>query len=109
MKNENYRLIYEDYYKFKIPKGWDVHHLDYNHKNNTPTNLLALPRELHQHLHETYNNFCRCTPCEIQVHTGQVCNRTLYQEVLLEYLQTVEDCTVYMNLREGVKGYGAPV
>lgn len=34
-----------------FPKDWVVHHVDANKKNNTPVNLIALPRRLHDRLH----------------------------------------------------------
>ena len=32
-----------------------VHHIDYNRDNNELSNLVALPRKLHNDLHEYYN------------------------------------------------------
>lgn len=39
----------------KIPKGFDIHHIDGNHNNNNIENLLMLPREIHSR----YHNVCR--------------------------------------------------
>lgn len=47
----NYRKYYEKETNKKIPKGWDVHHLDFNRKNNNISNLVALPKELHSKYH----------------------------------------------------------
>ena len=35
-----------------IPEGWHVHHLDGNHKNNNPDNLICVSRSLHREIHE---------------------------------------------------------
>ncbi len=35
----------------ELPHGWDVHHINLNHNDNSPENLVALPRELHNELH----------------------------------------------------------
>ncbi len=37
--------------KTKLPKGFDVHHLDHNRENNDISNLVALPKELHKKYH----------------------------------------------------------
>ena len=47
----NYRKLYEDYYKIEIPKGFDIHHIDADRKNNNINNLIMLPSKLHKALH----------------------------------------------------------
>ncbi len=37
-----------------IPLTYHVHHIDNNHENNSPTNLIALPRTFHNNLHSDY-------------------------------------------------------
>lgn len=46
-----HREIYKATYG-KIPSGWVVHHIDQCKTNNDPDNLVALPRELHNTLHD---------------------------------------------------------
>jgi hypothetical protein len=38
-----------------IPKGWHVHHCDYNRTNNSIDNLVQIPEKLHQEIHATYD------------------------------------------------------
>ena len=49
----NYRKIYKDYYNCSIPKGWQVHHIDWNSENNDPLNLICIPRKLHSLIHSS--------------------------------------------------------
>lgn len=35
----------------KFPSNFHVHHIDGNHKNNDPTNLIAISKELHARIH----------------------------------------------------------
>ena len=51
MKHSDYRKYYENYYGVKIPKGYEIHHIDLNHENNDINNLVSLPRKLHRKLH----------------------------------------------------------
>jgi len=50
-----YRKIYEKHYgkilKDDFGRSYDVHHIDGNHLNNDPTNLMALSIKDHYQLH----------------------------------------------------------
>lgn len=45
-----HRRICEDAHG-PIPDGYDVHHIDFNHENNDPSNLVALSRAEHHQVH----------------------------------------------------------
>lgn len=47
----NYRKLCENTYG-KIPKGWEVHHIDWNHDNNDIKNIIALPKKIHILVHK---------------------------------------------------------
>lgn len=47
-----YRKIYEQAIGRKIPEGFEIHHIDLNRKNNKLSNLVMLPKELHQEYHK---------------------------------------------------------
>jgi hypothetical protein len=36
-----------------FPRNWVVHHVDHDKKNNDPSNLVALPRELYDKLYKS--------------------------------------------------------
>ena len=48
----DYRILYEEKTKMKIPKNFDIHHIDGNRNNNEITNLVALPKKIHSKYHE---------------------------------------------------------
>ena len=48
----NYRKLYENN-NGKIPKDWEVHHIDFNHNNNNIENLIAVPKMVHVVIHQT--------------------------------------------------------
>ena len=50
MKRKRYRHIYEAAYG-PIPEGYHIHHIDGNHQNNDPSNLMAVTPEEHARLH----------------------------------------------------------
>ena len=47
----NYRKLYEEHHNLKIPKDWEIHHIDANRDNNKLKNLIMLPKQLHRALH----------------------------------------------------------
>ena len=48
----NYRKFYEKEHTMKIPKDWDIHHIDFDHNNNDINNLIAIPKYIHVFLHK---------------------------------------------------------
>ena len=52
IKKINYRKLYEKNVS-KIPKNWEIHHIDFNHNNNKIDNLIAVPSLVHMIIHQT--------------------------------------------------------
>jgi hypothetical protein len=50
-----HRLIYA-FFNGPIPKGYDVHHIDFNSFNNHISNLQMLTRKEHNLLHRLHNS-----------------------------------------------------
>jgi hypothetical protein len=46
-----HRLIFEDFYKIKLPKHIDIHHLDHDRTNNNIWNLIPLTHAEHSAIH----------------------------------------------------------
>lgn len=49
---EKYRKTYEKETGFKVPKKWEVHHIDFDRENNHIDNLIAIPKKIHRRYHE---------------------------------------------------------
>ncbi len=45
-----------------FPYGWVVHHIDCKVDNNEPSNLIALPRNLHNSIHKVMKRDSRIMP-----------------------------------------------
>lgn len=45
-----------EFHNGKIPKGWDIHHIDEKKENNSPENLECLPKYEHTRLYSPHNN-----------------------------------------------------
>jgi len=71
-----HRKNYVDRYG-RIPRGWVVHHIDNNHLNNNPVNLIALPNSVHRIVHA------------IRRRNGHVLSRKTIIEMGLQYWDDV--------------------
>jgi len=58
--SKNYRRIYERYYQCCLLPGIDVHHIDGNHSNNDPANLIAVSLQEHYDWHKAKNDHYAC-------------------------------------------------
>ena len=47
------RRIYRKHYNARIPRGYQIHHIDGDHDNNDPANLVCLSLKQHIKVHET--------------------------------------------------------
>ena len=57
-KTQSYhRFLVEEYFGFQIPNGYVIHHIDFNHLNNTLSNFLIIPTALHIWIHRTKTNY----------------------------------------------------
>ena len=54
-KLKNYREKYKRYYQLNFSSEYQIHHIDFNHNNNDISNLLLLPKDLHQKFHRYMN------------------------------------------------------
>ena len=101
----DYRKIYESETKIKIPKGFDVHHLDFNRDNNDISNLVALPRDLHAKFHKTYNALCIPDKSDLipknSFQTGIV---NICMQTITEYNTVYSEVISWINYRDYLMG-----
>ena len=99
----NYRKFYEKQTNKKVPKDFDVHHIDLNRENNDIVNLVAIPKELHQKYHTSLY--------DIQGKKEYTVNFTIQKNpfVLLynnhKYLKEWEDLTAVFNATTEVRNW----
>jgi hypothetical protein len=54
-KDKSHREIYQEHFGVKIKKGHQIHHIDFNKKNNDPSNLIEVTVREHGWLHRKVN------------------------------------------------------
>lgn len=103
----DYRALYEQVYGITIPDGFDIHHIDFNHDNNNPNNLVMLPRELHKKLHYYHTEFSHVktnyTLDDINIYSGHCDNYSYFMIILSDYTDILDQCVVWMNKRDFAK------
>jgi len=48
---KNYRSLYKNEIEL-YPTDWEIHHIDFNHENNSKENLIAVPKIVHVTIHK---------------------------------------------------------
>ena len=86
-----YRKIYEKHYG-KIPRdpdgrSYEIHHIDGNHQNNDPANLVAVTLQEHYDLHFSQGDYAACllmatqrmnkTPLEISALASKIARQRI--------------------------------
>lgn len=51
----NYRTVFKKHYNIDFGNDYEIHHIDLNHDNNDISNLMILPKELHNKYHKLLN------------------------------------------------------
>ena len=67
----NYRKKYQKHHNLELDSNTDVHHIDWNRKNNDIDNLIAIPKSLHVRIHKDIGFMTR-EEIEITLATGRI-------------------------------------
>lgn len=108
----NYRRLYEDMTGEKIPKGYEIHHIDFNKKNNDIDNLVMLPKKLHRKLHKhitmyNYQQYELDLKVKSIIETGHATNSYLKNYIISDYLpllETLMKCNMWVDYKMYVMG-----
>lgn len=76
-------LIWERWHGKEVPKGWVIHHLNEDPRDNDPMNLIALPNRLHRELHVQLKHL-KMQYCGFDY---AICSRDLAEKFLLRSTQ----------------------
>ena len=102
----NSRKYYEKHFNVKVPKDFDVHHIDCNRNNNDITNLVAIPRVLHRRYHAAKYNFHITITEKHSFISSDNCNIALSFEldIIEEMHKTLRGCFPYIFYRDILLG-----
>lgn len=103
---EDYRKIYESQCNIKIPKGYVIHHIDFDRTNNHIRNLVMLPKDLHREYHET-NNLVSLIDIHLEltsvIDKGNGINS--YSKYIIDKFTSIyEECCKYVDYRDYLLG-----
>lgn len=103
-----YRRYYEKKCNIKIPKGYEVHHIDFNRENNDIMNLVLLPKELHKKYHKLLKQYKSITykvvtKLQSPLEMGHAINNyILYNdmEIIKDFILIWYECINYVYYRD---------
>ena len=101
----DYRKKYKDYFKIQFSKEYDIHHIDFNHKNNDIENLLLLPKDLHQRLHKVKINYGPFLDRQINVFSDidSQLGCSIMAEAMLEISKIYDELQIWASMKEEEK------
>lgn len=98
----DYRKIYAEHYGIRIPKDYDIHHIDLNHDNNNLENLILIPHELHMRLHKCINGGLVSIAAETLQFRFCVmpshCNASAYH--LKQFAEVYDELTIWSSRKD---------
>lgn len=101
---KNYREKYKRYFNINFDQRYVIHHIDLDRTNNDISNLLLLPRELHEKYHLILNALSVCPEKPkadgfLDVRLSNI-EMTNYSFVLFEMLpEVIKECQKWLALK----------
>lgn len=103
----NYRKLYEQKCNIKIPNDYEIHHIDFNRKNNDIMNLVMLPKNLHNAYHSTLEKYKALSykpNIELQssMDFGYLINKYILDndiDIIRDFIDIWYQCVEYVDLR----------
>ena len=98
----DYRKYYQELTNKKIPKGYEIHHIDLNRDNNNINNLVMLPKKLHQEYHRTLSNLNYVGEVNTEITTiiqNGNANNYLIAKRISEFVDVWEECNKWNDYK----------
>lgn len=100
----NYRAFYKKYYDIDFNNDYEIHHIDFNHENNNISNLLLLPKALHQQYHMVIG----CLTTDSKHESGFLIDVRLDNALITEYYSsifyllpmTIDECSKWLKWKK---------
>ena len=98
----DYRKKYKDYFKIQFGKEYDIHHIDFNHKNDDIDNLLLLPKDLHRRLHKVKYYYGPFLDRQINVFSDieSQLSCSIMAESMLEISKIYDELQIWVSMKE---------
>jgi len=102
----DYIKFYENYFNIKIPKNFEIHHLDFNRNNNNIDNLLMLPKWAHIKYH-IFKPKIEDLTFEIEIknitNSGYNFNEFFFEHAE-EFIKAYRECSKWKDYKEFLLG-----
>lgn len=107
---KNYRLKYKRYYGIDFDENYVIHHIDFNRQNNDISNLLLLPKELHQKYHLYLTGLFplewETGKCSLDIKINQFAPLPYSDsKMFIDFLAILEECKQWANRKATMDFY----
>lgn len=103
----DYRKYYTKVLRTEIPNGYDIHHIDFDRKNNRISNLVMIPTELHNKYHKLLLELnvqfsLNKNLCGILDGGNGINNYIKFYQIpkMLEFIECWEEASKYIDYRD---------
>ena len=105
LKLKCYRLKYKRYYGIEFDSNYVVHHIDFDRNNNDISNLLLMPKDLHQDYHIMLQRLCGFNWKDGKVEVITTLDRWdrltpfVADEQLIQFLEIARECAKWVQYK----------
>ena len=108
-ENKDYRKIIKDYYNINLESNYDIHHIDLNHNNNEISNLMIIPKELHQKYHKylnaiNYNDDIFIKTFDAHIHSNIFKGDNYNLEMINNFIPILIECNKWFDYKMYLEG-----
>lgn len=111
-KLKDYRKKFKRYYDIDFSNQYVIHHIDLNHSNNDISNLMILPKELHNRYHFYLNATLKCNDDKFKREisfdirpTGCRIGYTSYEiDMFNGLINTIDECNMWYDYKMYLDG-----
>lgn len=108
-ENKDYRKIIKEYYNINLESNYDVHHIDLNHNNNEISNLMIIPKKLHQKYHKylnaiNYNDNIFIKKFDAHIHSNIFKGDNYNLELINNFIPILIECNKWFDYKMYLDG-----
>lgn len=106
-----YRDYFKKYYGIEFSKKYEIHHIDLNHNNDDITNLMLIPKDLHEKYHKAVANYnyIRLLSNSKSILNVKICgnmasNNLYNMEIIADLIEVLRECNKWYDYKMFLDG-----
>ena len=104
-----YRDYFKKYYGIEFSKKYEIHHIDLNHNNDDITNLMLIPKDLHEKYHKAVANYnCLLSNnksiLDVKICGNMLSNNIYNMEIIADLIEVLQECNKWYDYKMFLDG-----